>query len=88
MSVETYQLAQCTTLRGRVLADAILATEGERNSTYGDPKENLQTTACLWQTYLVAKYKDDPGDGLKAEDVAIMMALLKIARLAVTPELS
>jgi len=45
----------------------------------------MQATGCLWEIYLRAKY-DGKEINIQADDVAIMMALLKIARLAVTPE--
>lgn len=46
---------------------------GQRKDDYGTPEDNFGVIADLWGCYL--------GCGVKAEDVAIMMILLKIARL-------
>ena len=40
----------------------------------------MQDTAHLWSTYLRSRGVDIPLNGLSGEDVANMMALLKIAR--------
>lgn len=47
---------------------------GQREKDYGSPENNFNMIACFWSTYL--------GYDVEAEDVAIMMALLKIARIA------
>ncbi len=53
---------------------------GDREATYGDPGKNLRTIEKLWSTYIEAR------EGvINAEDVANMMILLKVARLANTP---
>ena len=44
-------------------------------------------TATLWQTYLSSRcVPPDDAICIEPEDVAIMMALLKISRLAATPD--
>lgn len=54
---------------------------GEREQDYGSPENNFQTIANLWNDYL-------NGTGgeeyylIGAKDVAAMLALLKIARIA------
>jgi hypothetical protein len=45
---------------------------GERNESYGHPKDNHQVTAELWTTWL--------GLRVTPRDVCIMMILLKISR--------
>jgi hypothetical protein len=45
----------------------------DRAATHGDMEDNFRTIADLWTAYL--------GFGVAREDVAAMMALLKIARL-------
>lgn len=46
---------------------------GDRQKDYGTPEESFNRIAALWTDYLDVK--------ITAEDAAIMMALLKIARL-------
>jgi hypothetical protein len=46
--------------------------DGDRHTDYGDKTENHKNIAKLWSAYLDTK--------VDAHDVAIMMALLKIAR--------
>lgn len=46
---------------------------GQREQDYGSPEDNFRTIADLWSVYLDEK--------ISAVDVAMMMALLKIARI-------
>lgn len=60
--------------RKEVLDTAIKTVCEERQDSYGKPEDNFAIIAGLWSGYL--------GDVmLEAEDVAIMMILLKIARI-------
>ena len=60
--------------RKEVLDTAIKTVCEERQDSYGTPEDNFAIIADLWSGYL--------GDvRLDAEDVAIMMILLKIARI-------
>lgn len=60
-----------------VLQEAHNIIYGDREKTYGKPSKNLQTIATMWQAYLDAR-----GDvSLTPKDVAVMMILLKAARL-------
>ena len=59
-----------------ILEEAMRITSSDRNKDYGDPRDNLQQTADLWQAYLHRK-SNCP---LDARDVANMMILLKISR--------
>lgn len=54
---------------------------GDREKTYGHPAKNLETIACMWNAYIGARGEDP----LMAEDVAVMMSLLKAARFANDP---
>ena len=54
------------------LARAGTLVAGDREKDYGDKVHNHQNIAKLWSAYLDVK--------IEAHDVAIMMALLKIAR--------
>jgi hypothetical protein len=53
---------------------------GDREQTYGKPDKNLLTIANYWNIHIKAKYGTSVG--LTAEDVCVMMALLKLAREA------
>lgn len=46
---------------------------GQREQDYGTPESNFGLIANLWSGYL--------GQDIKPQDVAMMMALLKIARI-------
>ena len=69
--------------RTEILEAANKCVCGDREQDYGSPENNFQTIATLWETYLNAIR--DP-DGSKVliwpNDVAAMLALLKIARIA------
>ena len=66
--------------RSEVLSKADSYVNGDREQDYGSPESNFQTIADLWAVYLqgcgVAI------DFLEPHDVAAMLALLKIARIA------
>ena len=56
---------------------------GERARQYGPPNENLGAVAGMWEIYLHKRgLLNINSSGVMPEDVAVMMALLKIARLA------
>lgn len=55
-----------------ICAKAADIVRGDRAVTHGDKVENHRNIAALWSAYL--------GKEIDAEDVALMMALLKIAR--------
>ena len=55
---------------------------GDREQDYGSPENNFSTIANLWSDYLVATGKMNPFDAINPVDVAAMLALLKIARIA------
>ena len=68
-------------------ADILHAAEkcvcGQRETDYGTPEDNFETIAELWETYLRRACVDEAGGVyIDANDVAMMMALLKIARIA------
>lgn len=60
--------------RKDILEKAINCVCGQREQDYGSPENNFQTIADFWNTYLGYTH-------LTATDVAMMMALLKIARI-------
>ena len=61
-----------------VLEEANQIIYGDREQTYGKPSKNLDTIAKMWNAYLLAV----ENRSLNAKDVAVMMVLLKSARLA------
>lgn len=72
--------------RSEILEEAISLINGERNNDYGDPLEDFQTTAALWQVYLRRTTLARGELTLLPHDVAVMMTLLKVARLSWTPQ--
>ena len=65
--------------RPEILAAAEKCVCGDREQDYGTPEQNFLTIANLWIDYLTGK--GQPVD-ISAVDVAAMLALLKIARIA------
>ena len=65
--------------RGEILEEAARLTAKDRQQTYGDPRTNHYRIADLWTTYL--------GNEITPQQVAICMALVKIARLMETETL-
>lgn len=61
------------TTRAEILDAAKKIVTGDREKQYGSPEDNFADIAEFWTTYT--------GYPISAEDVAIMMALLKIARI-------
>ena len=60
-----------------VLQEAQEIIYGDREQTYGHPAKNLNAIAGLWTEYLQSK--GDPVY-IDAQDVCMMMILLKVAR--------
>ena len=67
-----------------ILEEAQSIIYANREKTYGRPSKNLDCIAQLWTAYLTNRKHSD--EELGAVDVAAMMTLLKIARLANSPE--
>lgn len=72
--------------RTDILQEAIHLINGERNSSYGDPLDDFRTTASLWQTYLSRTVSARGRLVVEPHDVAILMAMLKMARISWSPE--
>lgn len=72
--------------RKETLEKAIECVCGKREQDYGSPENNFETIGLLWSTYLCAAHQDYtlkfPLNGITPKDVAVMMALLKVARIA------
>lgn len=67
--------------KSNVLKEANAIIYGDREKTYGHPSKNLEAIATMWNAYL----KSVDGRELNAQDVCVMMVLLKGARLANDP---
>ena len=63
--------------RSAILAAATDCVCRDRNSTYGEPENGFALIAAYWSAHL-----DHP---VSAADVAVMMALLKLARIKANP---
>lgn len=61
------------TTRAEILDAAKKIVTGDREKQYGKPEDNFAVIAEFWTTYI--------GHPISSEDVAVMMALLKIARI-------
>ena len=66
--------------RKRVLSEAERCVCGKREQDYGTPEDSFRKIGTFWTAYLNYAVKID------AEDVAAMMALLKIARISENPQ--
>lgn len=67
--------------RGRAIAEeALRIINGERQDRYGNPEDTFRVIGDLWGAYLRALEPSMPP--LMSEDVANMMVLLKMARIA------
>ena len=69
--------------RRDILEKAIFATSGQRVQDYGRPEKSFEVIAQMWKPFLREKCLTPDGDiNLKGEDVAALMALFKLARVA------
>lgn len=69
--------------RKSILAEAERCVCADRESDYGNPEANFSIIAALWEPYIQAKCVGEGAEVLiLPEDVAILMALLKIGRMA------
>lgn len=66
--------------RAEILDTAKQYVTQDRAAQHGDAEDNFRRIAALWNAYL------EPEAFITAEDVAAMMALLKIARLSGNPK--
>ena len=66
--------------RSDILAAANQCVNGDRDQQYGTPENSFRTIADLWNAYLEAR--DIHFKPLRAPDVAALLSLLKIARIA------
>jgi hypothetical protein len=68
---------------GDILGTAREIVAGDRHRTHGDKVQNHENIAALWNAYwaiMRGRAERDPLAPFRALDVALMMALLKVAR--------
>ena len=69
--------------RKEILEAAICCVCGDREQDYGTPERNFELIGELWTKYLKAKCVSPEADVcINGEDVATLMCLFKIARIA------
>ena len=66
--------------RDECLAAAMAATNGDRDEKHGQPEDSFTAIAMLWNAYFQSCGMA-PDGFLTDEDVAVMMILLKVARI-------
>lgn len=70
---ETVEPTDTPTTRAEILDAAKKIVTGDREKQYGKPEDNFDVIARLWTTYA--------GHSFTPVDVAVMMTLLKVARI-------
>lgn len=87
-SCDVRQTGRCTCSLGRpfrgderkaVLTEAIGLTTGDRNATYDEPEDNFARIALHWRAFFKNRFAIEVQ--LEAVDVAVLMILMKMARL-------
>lgn len=69
--------------RSEILDTAKKCVCGDRDQQYGSPESSFRTIAKLWEPYLQEKCVSAGADvSIMPEDVAAMMVLFKMARVA------
>lgn len=70
---DTGRMTRVEVKRGTAAIEALRVINGARQNTYGNPEDSFLDISNLWSAYSEV--------GFNSIDVAIMMALLKIARM-------
>ena len=72
--------------RAEILEAARVCVCGDREQDYGSPENNFETIGLLWGVYLRAAHPELARvmaiNHITPKDVAAMMGLLKVARIA------
>ena len=71
--------------REDILDKAKECVTNDRQTTYGTPENSFKRIANLWTSFL-SGYKLTSGVTLSAADVSVMLGMLKIARIASSPQ--
>lgn len=67
-----------------ILDEASEIVTGARRKAYGHPENNFGRIAALWNNYL--DLKPNGRESITPQDVALMMILMKVARLMESPD--
>lgn len=79
---ETDTPTDTPTTRAEILDAAKKIVTGERERQYGSPEDNFAVIARFWEVYLNQRCVDAmSGFMLNPDDVAMLMALMKVARI-------
>lgn len=82
MGYEVIEDEQDKPTRASILDEAKRCVCGQREQDYGSPENNFRLIASLWEPYIRTRCVSDGSDvSIQPEDVAMLMALLKIARI-------
>lgn len=68
--------------RKEILDEAAKAVLHDRTTTHGGVEDNFATIATYWTNHLQARGLIPSGKAMESRDVAVMLAMLKAARLA------
>jgi hypothetical protein len=68
--------------RAEILVKAQECVCGNREADYGSPERSFQAIADLWSAYLYNRQDFDESYVINPKDVAVMMVLFKMARIA------
>lgn len=72
--------------REEILNAAKACVCGDREQDYGSPERNFETIAEFWDAYIKATTAARGGVvSIEPHDVAVMMGLMKTARIATSP---
>lgn len=72
-------------IREQTLNEARQYISQDRTNVYGSAESNFSTIAELWSAYLRRRGFLDPLGELEPHDVAMLCALIKVARIANSP---
>lgn len=82
MGYEVIEDEQDKHTRASILDEAKRCVCGQREQDYGSPENNFRLIASLWEPYIRHRCVSHGADvSINPEDVAMLMALLKIARI-------
>lgn len=73
--------------RKQILDAAEKCVNGGRDEQYGSPEDSFSGIAHLWEWYISERCVDGTGTvDITGADISAMMALMKIVRIAHSPE--
>jgi hypothetical protein len=72
-------------IKADIVREALGFVSGPRQRDYGPPEQNFERICRLWNDHMINRGLI-PNDRLEPLDVAAFMILMKLARLAATPD--